>query len=161
MAGGQWSSVRRQATLFLGSNPAIESVRRRFNPVQASLIEPHVTLIREDEVDDWTELARKIRSIRLEKISILFSAPRRDGDLVWCPGSEEEFDSLRSRLLTSPRKQTPHLTLIHPRNGKCDDAMFGEIVSLVTSFEYEFDSIAFIEQRDAGPWRIIDEFQLQ
>ncbi len=43
---------RRQASLFLQEVPLIEELRWKFNPSQAALIPPHVTLIREDEVLD-------------------------------------------------------------------------------------------------------------
>ena len=47
--------IRRQATLFLRHRESVESIRRQFNPAQAELISAHVTLCREDEVEDADE----------------------------------------------------------------------------------------------------------
>lgn len=152
---------RRQATLFLHGNDRVTSVRCRFNPIQAGLIGPHVTLIREDEVEDRDALAARVVRLRPSKVSMNFSEPMRDGNFVWCHGTSDAFDGLRAQLLGSPRKHSPHLTLIHPRNGVCDDAAFREITSEITRFKHVFQAIAFIEQSDGGPWKIISEFPLQ
>ena len=58
---------RRQASLFLSDQFQIESLRLRYNPIQARLIPAHVTLCREDEVTDW-DLVRA----RLARVSASF-----------------------------------------------------------------------------------------
>jgi hypothetical protein len=147
--------------MFLRGNASVDAVRREFNPRQAALIDSHVTLIREDEVSDWDELAARIASYQLRPVRIEFGRPERDGDmvLVRCIDSGP-FDLLRESLLEAPRKHGAHVTLIHPRNGICSDADFQIISSRIRPFAHTFDKIAFIEQSIGGRWEIFQRFQL-
>ncbi|MEO8200287.1 MAG: 2'-5' RNA ligase family protein [Gemmatimonadota bacterium] len=159
-------STRRQATLFVPPphNPALEALRTRFNPVQSDLIRAHVTLCREDEVDDWMLLSSRLAGITPIAVTLRFTAPVRDRDLVYLPasGSTESFDSLRHSLLSPggqpPRKHQPHITLIHPRNGTCSDADFMEIATQVEPFQVTFRAVTLIEQVDGGRWTDIAAF---
>lgn len=156
------SESRRQATLFLRDHETVRSVRLEFNPIQAALIEPHVTLIREDEVADWPALARRVATGVQEKVRISFGPPRREGNLVLLESVDQsDFDDLRARLLDGPRPHGAHVTLVHPRNGSCSDADFAAIGARLGPFEWTFDEIAFIEQKAGGPWRILERFPLQ
>lgn len=155
---------RRQATLFLTGVPTIDNIRERFNPAQAKLIATHVTLIREDEVDDWETLADRVRKLSLPEIALQFGDPQLENGLLYlpCVGSTAEFDGLRAALLNSPpaRKHSPHITLIHPRNGRCSNESFDEITGLLDSFGHVFGEIAFIEQRNGGAWQTLQTFPL-
>ena len=155
---------RRQSTLFLTAVPLIDGIRARFNPVQSELIASHVTLIREDEVDDWGLPAEIASTTAIPELTLQFGGPQLDDGLLYlpCVGDTAEFDRLRETLLSSPatRKHSPHITLIHPRNGKCSDESFREIVGLVKPFEHTFREIAFIEQRNGGAWRTLETFPL-
>lgn len=156
------SGPRRQATLFLHRHEAVSAIRHEFNPIQAALIEPHVTLVREDEVADWSAFARRVARDLPKNIRIAFGGPKRDGHLVLVPSLDQtEFDDLRSRILDAPRPHGAHVTLIHPRNGRCSDADFEAIRERLRPFEWTFDEIAFIEQKAAGVWRILERFPLQ
>lgn len=156
------SDSRRQATLFLHGHEAISAIRLEFNPIQAALIEPHVTLIREDEVADWPALARRITDSVQDKVPIRFGRPRRDGDLVFVPSDDQsDFDDLRARLLDAPRTHDAHITLVHPRNGRCSDAGFAAIRARLGPFEWTFGEIAFIEQNAGARWRVLERFPLQ
>jgi 2'-5' RNA ligase len=153
---------RRQATLFLTGVPAIDDIRERFNPAQAKLIATHVTLIREDEVVDWEMLADRARNLSLPEIALRFGDPQLENGLLYlpCVGSTAEFDGLRAALLNSPtaRKHSPHITLIHPRNGTCSDESVDEIAGLLDPFEHVFGEIAFIEQWNGGAWQTLETF---
>jgi 2'-5' RNA ligase len=144
--------------MFLTSVPEIEELRFEFNPVQAQLIPPHVTLCREDEINDWCSLERRIKEVLPVQITLGFGCPIRDGNLVLLPAvsGTEDFDELRNRLLGShlmePRKQSPHITLIHPRNGVCTDAIYAQIVRRIQPFSWTFRHISLIEQTAGGPW---------
>lgn len=155
---------RRQATLFLTGVPVIDNIRERFNPAQAKLIATHVTLIREDEVDDWKTLGDRARKLSLPEIALQLGGPRLENGLLYlpCVGGTAEFDSLRAGLLDSPaaRQHSPHITLIHPRNGTCSDESFAAISASLEPFEHEFGEIAFIEQRNGGAWRTLETFPL-
>ncbi len=155
---------RRQATLFLTGVPVIDNIRERFNPAQAKLIAPHVTLIREDEVDDWKTLGDRARKLSLPEIALQFGDPRLENGLLYlpCVGGTAEFDGLRAALLDLPaaREHSPHITLIHPRNGTCPDGSFEAISASLESFEHVFGEIAFIEQRNGGVWQTLETFPL-
>ena len=153
--------LRRQATLFLDDNQAVESVRGEFNPLQARLIGAHVTIVREDETDDWDRLGDLIVQLKPKPVRIDLSEPKRDGNFVWCAGSGPDFADLRAALLAAPRVHDPHLTLIHPRNGVCTDEVFADISWRLSSFSHLFREISFIEQSNGGPWRIWRRFRLQ
>ena len=154
-------TTRRQATLYLPPPYAadIEWLRSTCNPAQHALIRAHVTLCREDEVHDWDEFAKRLAAIGPVEVSLNFGTPVRAGDLVCLPatGSTASFDRLRVSLLhrpgTSVRKQEAHITLIHPRNGTCSDAIFARIVEQSTPFVVTFRTVTLIAQADGGPWR--------
>jgi hypothetical protein len=51
-------NIRRQLTLFVEQKDAeiIERVRQEFNPIQFNLIKSHVTLCREDEIQNLEQV---------------------------------------------------------------------------------------------------------
>lgn len=161
LTGQHPAPFRRQASLYLPDGEArrrIEILRRRFNPAQAALIPAHVTLCREDEVADWEVLAARAQALRPITVSLRFGPPVREGNLVFLPatGPVAEFDELRAALLSgeqAPRRETPHITLVHPRNGTCDDAAFADIRAATVPFTVVFTTIMLIEQRNGGVWR--------
>ncbi len=152
---------RRQATLYLPlpDSTAIESLRARFNRLQFGLIRAHVTLCREDEVSDWDKIASRLSDLRSIEVTLSFGLPVRNDNLVYLPatGSTESYNALRSLLLSTrnsvPRKQNPHVTLIHPRNGICSDSVFDEISRQLKPFTATFRSVTLIEQVGGGPWQ--------
>ena len=153
-------TTRRQATLYLPLPHAadIERLRSLYNPAQHALIRAHVTLCREDEVHDWDELGNRLAGLGPIAVSLTFGTPVRDGDLVYLPatGSTASFDQLRASLLgpaASVRRQQPHITLIHPRNGTCSGAIFAAIAAQSTAFDVTFRTVTLIAQVDGGPWR--------
>ena len=157
--------TRRQASLYLDDASIVEGLRNRFNPAQAALIPAHITLCREDEVSDWPALEDRIRALVPIALTLEFGLPVRDGNLVYIPvvGSTESFDRLRHDLLAadgkSPRKQWPHITLIHPRNGLCTDEIYDQIVKTITPFTAMLREISLIEQHDGGVWHRFARFR--
>jgi 2'-5' RNA ligase len=160
------ASFRRQATLFLPEpeGAAINALRSRVNPVQASLIAAHVTLCREDEVDDWAELGQRLAAVAPIDLTLRFGAPIRDGNLVLLPAEArgDGFAHLRHRLLArpghEPRPMQPHITLIHPRNGTCTDAVFDALRRECLPFAATFRGVSIIEQRDGAAWTEVAAF---
>lgn len=149
---------RRQASLFLRDQFQIESLRLRYNPVQARLIPAHVTLCREDEVADWDAVHARLESFCPFEIVLGFGAPVREDNFVYLPVNlgGDQFHEFRCAVLkTHARKHVPHLTIIHPRNGVCSDQLFAEISTTVSSFEYTFPEVMLIEQEDDGVWKTI------
>ncbi|MFN7844843.1 MAG: 2'-5' RNA ligase family protein [Pirellula sp.] len=151
-------TIRRQATLFLPDASDIESMRARYNPEQAKLISAHVTLCREDEVLDWSIFAKRLADLHPLSLALTFGLPVREDDFVYLPVSQgiDSFHRLRTRLLGGePRIQTPHLTLIHPRNGKCTDAIYEDILLHLRPRTATFQRVSMIEQVDGGVWQIL------
>ena len=150
--------ARRQASMYLQGVPEIENLRVRFNPVQARLIPAHVTLCREDEVQDWLRLESRIQDRIPISLTLGFGRAVRDDNLVFLPVvfGGEQFEKLRHVLLNDgiapPRKLTPHITVIHPRNGVCTDAAFDEILQRLPPFKITLREISLIEQTVGGPW---------
>ena len=156
--------IRRQATLFLRNVPTIEASRQTFNPKQAGLISAHVTLCREDEVRDWDRVAARLKS-RPPVVTLEFGLPNRDRDLVFIPGNDKSgsFRFLREYLLETKqvRDHKPHITLIHPRNGECSDTAWETLRTKIKPFEYTFNEVSFILQKDGGAWQILQTFSLK
>ena len=159
-------AVRRQATLYLPSplSAIVESIRSRFNRAQFDLIRAHVTLCREDDVRDWDEFTSRINAVGTLEVNLEFGVPIRDNNLVYLPtiGSNKSYDTLRNMLLSTqsmwPRKHDPHITLIHPRNGICPDAVFDEITGRCKPFSSTFRYVTLIEQVDGGPWQDLNTY---
>lgn len=150
--------MRRQITLLV-PNPqstCINAVRRRYNPIQAKLISAHLTLCRDDEVEDWLELQARVISLGLSRFDLRFDAPKRKTHWVYLPihGSPEPYNQLRRLVLGDKncRLQTPHITIIHPRNGTCTDHEFDDICMQLPGMTIEFPVITFIEKREGMPW---------
>lgn len=155
--------MRRQITLFVPSPlaPRINALRRRFNPVQASLIAAHVTLCRDDELLQWDRQQSHVQQLSSHSVELQFGSPVKEGHGVYLPAvnGADAFHRLRQLVLEDAncRIQTPHITLVHPRNGTCSDAEF-EVISrdceqldlLIT-----FSEITFIQQLPDRPWDVI------
>lgn len=157
--------IRRQATLLFHNAPAaLTHCRCRYNPIQADLIPPHVTLCREDEVVDWLAFEQRVASMGHVKLEMKFGRPIRNGNSVLLPAVEgmEAYDSLRRAVLSDgasePRPMNAHITVIHPRNGICTDENFAEIADVLQPFQWTFNEIALIEQRDGGPWTTLSRY---
>lgn len=161
-------SIRRQVTLFLNDSPtAVEYCRRTYNPVQASLIAAHVTLCREDEIADWKAFENRVATLDLNSLRLKFGEPVRDGDLVLLPviTGADKYNSLRDLVLSGTgvqaRQQNAHVTIIHPRNGKCTDEVFAEIRQRLEPFESTFTELSLIEQQVDGPWKTLSRYRMR
>ena len=119
-------NIKRQLTLFLNKEKAtnIEKIRSKYNPEQKKLIDCHVTLCREDEIQDLDQILNNLRNLKHKPISINFGHVERfeNGLGVFIPATfdNNDFQNLRIHLLksvvTNPRKSLPHIILMHPRN---------------------------------------------
>ena len=141
----------------------LEDIRKRFNPIQQALIATHVTLCRDEDNADWEKVRLRAESIGHFELTIRFGPPIREGNLVYLPALDqtEQFDALRVRLLEdeSCRKQEPHITLIHPRNGRCSLEDFDQIcLMLHESFDVTFRSMTLIEQVNGSAWKDLQSF---
>lgn len=163
--------IRRQLTLFVDKifSQEIESVRRQFNPKQQELIDSHVTLCREDEIENIDALLDNLQHLDTSKIIINFGQVIRFengfGVLLPASGGNEQFHMLRSKVLAglsaTIRRPEPHITLMHPRNSTCTDEIFSVIQKITFPTHLIFDTISLIEQVNDGKWHLIKRFKLK
>jgi hypothetical protein len=162
-------SLRRQLTLFADDPMGLLAhVRTTYNPVQAALIAAHVTLCREDELEPLDAVWPRLKGLDLGGPLVLdMGAAERfsEGQGVLLPaiGGLEAFADLRRRILAhidTPRVQAAHLTLMHPRNATCTDAIFAEIAALELPRRLVFYLVDLIEQVDGGMWQTLDQCPL-
>lgn len=164
------NAIRRQLTLFVNDTGGeIEFIRKQFNPLQSLLISAHVTLCREDEIEQIEKVIQNLKSLKLDfPLKIRFDPVERfeDHKGVWLPGSKDnkQFQELRKSVLCAvtdaPRQHRPHLTLMHPRNSTCTDTIFDQIRLHTLPTELSFDEISLIEQKDGRRWTVADVFRI-
>ncbi|TAF78008.1 MAG: 2'-5' RNA ligase family protein [Sphingobacteriales bacterium] len=162
-------NTRRQLTLFVHPKDAetIELVRQQFNPIQFSLIKSHVTLCREDEIKNLDQVISNLHSLTQNEIVIEFGNAIRfdNGKGVLLPAIIDniDFQNLRRQVLLgltdNPRKHEAHITLMHPRNSTCTDAIFHQIEKVSLPKQLRFNKISLIEQEDGRQWNILQDFE--
>lgn len=157
--------TRKQLTLFVPKKDAeiIELVRSKFNSIQRNLIDAHITLCREDEIVDLDKVLENLGKIKNSEIKICFQKPEKFSDEKGAfirVINTKSFDELREKIILNPRKQIPHITLMHPRNSECNDEIFKEIQKFSFPKEIIFDEICLIEQKDDKKWEILKTFKI-
>lgn len=167
------SNNRRQLTLFVDPSDAvtIEQTRQKFNPRQFEIIKAHVTLCREDEIENLEQVISNLFLLTQtqQNIFIEFGKVARfdNGKGLFLPATNDkkEFENLRSkalfRLYDNPRNQEPHITLMHPRNSTCTDDIFRQIEKQNFPTKLEFKRISLIEQENGGQWRTLKDFEFK
>lgn len=161
--------IRRQLTLFVAGDDAafIEAIREQYNPLQKALIDCHVTLCREDEIEALDKVIANLAVLRQPPITISFNPPIRfaDGKGVLIPAAKNNhaFHELRQAILRNAvsgvRPHEPHITLMHPRNSTCTNEIFEAIGRHPYPKSLHFHKISLIEQANGGVWKILQEFR--
>jgi len=161
---------RKQLTLFVDEKASaeIEKIRKAFNPRQYELIKAHVTLCREDELEQIEKVIMNVKKTGLEKITLDFGEVARfsnnKGVFLPASGNIEAFQHLRKIILQgiikNPPKPAPHITLMHPRNSSCTAAIFDQIKKCSFPGKISFNKISLIEQEIGNKWNIVEEFEL-
>ena len=162
--------IRTQLSLFVpaASGARLEEVRLLMDPVQGRLIAAHVTLCREEDITGvgLDELRAALRRSPAPSVTLRFGPAEvfhEHGVLLPCVGGEEEFQALRRHLLGaagSARRQSPHLTLAHPRNPKSAHNDLRTAEALSDGLTITFPVVSLIEQEGSGPWKILEEYPL-
>lgn len=165
------SSTRVQLSLFVPEpiRSQIDAIRESLDPVQHRLIGAHVTLCREEDIDliGLETLKRKLQDADMPTVTLRFGPAERfheHGILLPCVEGQEVFQSLRQIVLGpdhSSRRQTPHLTLAHPRNPKAPGNDLALAATLSVGLTICFDVISLIEQTNHQPWKILDQYRLK
>lgn len=163
-------TTRKQLTLFLNEKYSneIEKIRQKFNPIQASLIKSHVTLCREDEIENISEIIKNLKSLDTKILEIKFDKILRfsegKGALIAANKNNAEYQNLRKLILENSNSEVrlsePHITLMHPRNSTCTDEIFEEIIKINFSKSMKFEKISLIEQKNNGIWKVLEEFNI-
>ncbi len=161
---------RRQLTLFLDEieSETIESIRQRFNPVQYGLIKSHITLCREDEIEDWDPIQNNLENLQVEKFDLqtgeLIQFYDGKGVYLSIKDKAQRFRNLREAVLQNgeqrPREHEAHVTLMHPRNSTCDEAKFKEILKVDIPKKLSITKISLIEQEIGKRWKTLEEYEL-
>ncbi len=162
---------RLQLTLFADKKEVeeIEKIRKRFNPSQSGLIDCHVTLCKEDEIQNIEKVFENLSVFDQQTVTIYFDQVARfengKGVLIPATVDNHEFYQLREKVLkgldiSNIRRQEPHITLMHPRNSTCTDEIFDAFKKINLPAQLIFKSVSLIEQVDGGQWQIIKIFNL-
>ena len=161
---------RLQLTLFIDAPDAvsIEKIRKEFNPAQYDLIKSHVTLCREDELEQIEKIILNLTHLKHGPVTIDFGRVVRfsegKGVMIPAAGDNDPFQQLRKTILhgiiEQPRKHEPHITLMHPRNATCTDDIFNQIQQSIFPDQITFQTIALIEQEAGKKWHVMKEFEL-
>ena len=167
------SNIRRQLTLFVEPTDAltIEQTRQEFNPRQFEIIKAHVTLCREDEIENLEQVISNLLFLTQtqQNIFIEFDKVARfdNGKGLFLPATNDnkEFEYLRRQILfglyDNPRNQKPHITLMHPRNSTCTDRIFEQVEEVNFPTKLEFKRISLIEQENGGQWKTLKDFEFK
>lgn len=170
MNSSEITKKRLQLTLFVDESQSveIENIRRKFNIEQYSLIKSHVTLCRENELEELGNVLHNLVNLTFSCFTINFGNVVRffQGKGVLMPGVGENlaFYNLRESVLygnvEKNEKFSPHITLMHPRNSICSDLEFAQIQKIVLPNAIKFRKISLIEQEAMGKWQVLREFEL-
>lgn len=159
---------RKQLSMYVPPAAAvkIEAVRRVADPIQSGLIPAHVTLCREDELDDLESVRARLCRPSFGPLALRFGRPvafSGHGILLECVGGEEQFRALREYLLASSniRDQPPHITLAHPRNPKSSGNLLSNASALPQVIEVTFPSVCLIAQEGNNPWQLLENYELR
>ena len=161
---------RTQLTIFIAPTTAanIEVIRQRFNPAQYDLIRAHITLCRDEELNQITEIIANLQQLNGRSFEMELGKPIRfdqdRGILIPVYDINGAFHNLRKQILAgiveTPKIMHPHITLIHPRNGYCNDDIAAQITKMALPKRVQCQNISLIEQLSGGKWCIIQQFDL-
>lgn len=120
-------------------------------------------------MDKLDKIMRNLIRLNHSPITIEFGSMVRfsegKGLMVPAFGDNEPFQKLRANILKgiveNPRKREPHITLMHPRNSICTDAIFEQVKAHKLPHKIEFNKISLIEQEMGKQWHILEEFDLK
>jgi len=162
------NNTRRQLTLFVNQADAItiESIRSRYNPLQQQLIAAHVTLCREDEIENIDTVLHNLENVNQGSVTVFFDEPKRfengNGVMIPAAANNEAFQQLRNNILAGvidePRMHQPHITLLHPRNSVCTDEIFAAIQQEKLPKQLSFHAVSLIQQTGGGVWVNLKNF---
>ncbi|MFY0605879.1 MAG: 2'-5' RNA ligase family protein [Cyclobacteriaceae bacterium] len=164
------NTTRKQLTLFLDSteSSSFEIIRECYNPEQFRIIKCHITLCREDEIEEIETIQQNLEGLNLPTFNLKLGEIQRfskgNGVLIGVADIENQFENLRrlvlQNVIAKPRDHKPHITLMHPRNSKCTDSEFAKIQGVNFPTEIKISNVSLIEQELRNAWKILREYPL-
>jgi len=164
------TNKRIQLTLFVNEaqSLSIEEIRKKYNPVQYELIKSHVTLCRENEIENIDKTIQILEWLNTTSIEIeiefgnVVRFAGNKGVLIPAAENNESFYQLRRKILYNKNEEIiynpePHITIMHPRNSTCTDEIFEQIKRINFPKKLLFDKISLIEKQNESKWEIIHE----
>lgn len=160
------------ATIFVPSGvaPPLEAVRREWDPIMASQIAAHVTLVYPREARDADLLIERLHiacarvprfRLRLGRLAY-FDRPE-GGIYIKVEDVGGGFGALRERVLQPPFEPIgfpPHVTLIHPRTSSRGREFWEQASFLPPAIEFTPDEIA-ITAFDGTRWITVEKVALR
>lgn len=157
---------RKQLTLFLRKEESepIERIRRKYNILQFNLIASHITLCREDEIDNLVYVLAKLSNLKFSNFEVSLGIPERfyEGKGVFIPIIDpgNHLVNLRNQILPLSKIIEPHITIMHPRNSTCTDEIFQEILETAIPTKLTINCISLIEQEIGKKWYVLQTFNM-
>jgi len=164
------TKTRKQLTLFLDEKESdtIEYIRQKFNPQQYKLIKSHITLCKEDEIEAIDVILDNLIYLNTVPFTLktikIKQFPAGKGVMIPINDEDHYFKKLRESVLygttSDIRDHQPHITLMHPRNSTCSDAIFEELKKIPIPQKVTISSISLIEQEIGEEWKVIKVYDL-
>lgn len=157
---------RTQVTLFLDQHEVsvIERVRAKWNPEQYELINAHITLVRDERVEDFASIVERVKKLKFPCFQVKLGAIERfcEGKGVFIPVLDPEMHLLeiRKRLKLDGTDFDPHITIMHPRNATCTDEIFKSLLEVTFPSQLSVNNVSVIKQTNGSKWEITHQFPL-
>src|ERR1700722_9002712 len=163
------SLLRYHATAFLdkASSAPIEALRAQWDPVMASQIDAHLSLIWPEEVPDHRELERRARraAALVPPIFITITTPfyvgdPKDGVFFEVTDAEGGIADFRSKAAPTEGAIDfpPHVTIVHPRTSALGGEAWRQLEGLrldISTVVTEVSITAF----DGTRWLTVERFR--
>jgi len=160
---------RYHATTFLdkADSAPIEALRQHWDPVMASQIDAHVSLMWPEEVPNHKELERRARSAAalLPPISVTITTPFYVGDPkdgVFCEVIDAESGIADFRLKAVPTDGAidfpPHVTIVHPRTSALGSEAWRRLEGIRLDISTVLTEVS-ITAFDGTRWLTVERFR--
>jgi hypothetical protein len=159
--------IRKQLSLFVPEpeRSQLDAIRQKYDPKQHAIIPAHVTLCRDEELEPWAALEKRLAALESIEITFMLGAPKpieAGGVVVPMANASTAFDALRHQLLGDRCvRQIPHITLLHPRHAAGKEHTYKAIRHEPLPTSVTLTEISLIEQVNGGTWNVLQRFALE
>ncbi|MEO1148400.1 MAG: 2'-5' RNA ligase family protein [Cyanobacteria bacterium J06638_22] len=158
------NNIHRQLSLFVPEpeRSQLDTIRQKYDPKQHAIIPAHVTLCRDEELEPWTALEKRLAALESVEITFALGAPKQieaGGVLVPMANSSTAFYALRHQLLGDRcARQIPHITLLHPRHAAGKEHAYEAMCREPLPASVTLTEISLIEQINGGTWNALSRY---